>query len=300
MDGKEDRDSRVLPRNSKRWRLFAIIFALASAALVALIVPLAVILPRPKYPKSFKSTVIVPLYIYPENGSSWDPLFNVITSRPSLNFTVILNPDSGPGSSSYPGDDFVPLIQKLNAYSNVQTIGYVRTGYGTRNITNVLDDVTTYSDWATIANATGLAVHGVFFDETVSEFSVSAAEYLTTINQAVKNATGLLSNKTVIHNPGTIPDTGLNVPDTDTTVIFEGPYQSYQEQAATLASLPLNRSDYSYIVHSLPTSMSKVNLRKFAYRLSELSEFLFLTDLSENYYESFGPDWRDFIGVMPT
>ncbi|KAF8859950.1 hypothetical protein BDZ45DRAFT_672879 [Acephala macrosclerotiorum] len=300
MEAKEARELRVLPRNPKRWRFLAIIFIAVAAALVALIVPLAVILPRPKYPKSFKSNVLVPLYIYPENGSSWDPLFDVVTARSTLDFTVILNPDSGPGPSSYPGDDFVPLIQKLNNFTNVQTVGYVRTGYGTRNITNVLEDISTYSSWATIANSTGLAVHGIFFDEVVSEFSAATVEYLTTINQAVKNATGVLSEKMVIHNPGTIPDTGLNVSGTDITVVFEGSYQSYQEQATALVSLPLNRSDYSYIIHSLPTGLSEVNLRKFAYRLSERSEFLFLTDLSENYYESFGPDWRDFIGVMPT
>lgn len=124
-------------------------------------------------------------------------MFPSITSRSTLEFTVILNPDSGPGSSSYPGDDFGPLIQRLNNYSNVQTVGYVRTGFGTRNITNVLDDISTYSGWATVANSSGLAVHGIFFDEVVSEFSTAAAEYLTTINQAVKNATGLLPDKTV-------------------------------------------------------------------------------------------------------
>lgn len=129
-----------------------------------------------------------------------DQTFRVI-SQPNLNFTVILNPDSGPGSSRYPGDDFVPQIQRLNSYSNVRTVGYVRTGFGTRNISSVLLDVSTYSGWATNAsanaNSTGLALHGIFFDEIPSEFSEEADEYLNTINQAVKNSSGLLPDKTV-------------------------------------------------------------------------------------------------------
>jgi hypothetical protein len=129
-----------------------------------------------------------------------DQTFRVI-SQPNLNFTVILNPDSGPGSSRYPGDDFVPQIQKLNSYSNVRTVGYVRTGYGTRNISSVLIDVSTYSGWATNAsanaNSTGLALHGIFFDEIPSKFSEEADKYLNTINQAVKISSGLLPDNTV-------------------------------------------------------------------------------------------------------
>jgi Spherulation-specific family 4 len=129
-----------------------------------------------------------------------DQTFRVI-SQPKLNFTVILNPDSGPGLSRYPGNDFVPQIQKMNSYSNVRTVGYVRTGFGTRNISSVLLDVSTYSGWATNAsanaNSTGLALHGIFFDEIPSEFSEEADEYLNTINQAVKNSSGLLPDKTV-------------------------------------------------------------------------------------------------------
>lgn len=124
-----------------------------------------------------------------------------ITSYSALNFTIILNPDSGPGSSEYPGDDLVPQIQKLNAYTNVRTVGYVRTGYATRNITSVLLDVATYSSWAALSNTSGLAVKGIFFDEVPSEYSEASADYLATINQAAKNATGVLQDKTV----GNIP-----------------------------------------------------------------------------------------------
>jgi hypothetical protein len=109
-----------------------------------------------------------------------DQTFRVI-SQPKLNFTVILNPDSGPGLSRYPGKNFVPQIQKLNSYSNVRTVGYVRTGFGTRNISSVLLDVSTYSGWATNAsanaNSTGLALQRIFGrGRRVPEYHQSSGE----------------------------------------------------------------------------------------------------------------------------
>jgi hypothetical protein len=65
----------------------------------------------------------------------------------------------------------------------------------------VLLDISIYSGWATNpndgANGTTLALHGIFFDEVPNEYSPETATYLSTINQAVKNASGLLPAKTV-------------------------------------------------------------------------------------------------------
>jgi len=102
----------------------------------------------------------------------------------------------------------------------------------------------------------------------------------------------------IIHNPGTIPDSRLSDPSIDITVVFEGPYQDYQPLQAKLASLPDRRSRYSYLIHSIPASISGGDMRKLVDRLSQHAEFLFLTDLSQNFYESFGPHWRDFIDAI--
>jgi hypothetical protein len=109
---------------------------------------------------------------------------------------LVLNPHDGPGTTEYPEDGYITGIQRLNTYPNVRTIGYVRTTYATRNITAVLEDVSHYSDWASNADA-NIAVHGIFFDEAPYEYTAEIAEYLNTIDQAVKSATGIQSNKTV-------------------------------------------------------------------------------------------------------
>jgi hypothetical protein len=74
-------------------------------------------------------------------------------------------------------------------------VGYVHTSYATRNVNDVLADVTTYSGWA--SNSSALAVNGIFFDEIPSNFSTDNAAYLKQINQAVKSASGLTGDQLV-------------------------------------------------------------------------------------------------------
>lgn len=104
----------------------------------------------------------------------------------------------------------------------------------------------------------------------------------------------------IIHNPGTIPDSGLETNSTDITIVFENAYEAYQTKQSALVSLSGGRSRYSYVVHSAPTSMSKSDLRDFVNKMSKTAEFLFVTDLSQDYYSSFGPDWQAFVDVVPT
>lgn len=295
--------SRLLHRQSRRSRCcyLSIISAAVIVALLVLIVPLATILPNRRRSHGLPSSILLPLYIYPVPGA-WDPLFKVLDAHPSLNFTIIINPADGPGSSASPSDDYLTEVQNLTKFDNVKTIGYVRTHWATRNLTEVLNEVAIYSAWSEINSTTDrrnpMGMHGIFFDETPSEFSQEAAKYLTTINQAVKNAPGLLSGKTTVHNPGTIPDPYLNDASTDITVSFESDLQDYNDIPAKLASLPLERSRYSFMVNSAPSSHG--SLRKLVESMSMHSEHLFATDLSEDYYETFGSNWNDFVSVVPT
>jgi hypothetical protein len=118
-----------------------------------------------------------------------------LNATSSVNYTIIVNPDSGPGNTSLPNEDYLPAIQRLNAFPNTRTVGYVRTNYGNRSLDDVLSDITTYSGWA---NSTqGIEMHGIFFDEAAHEYTAEVAEYMQTANDAVKSATGLSGDKTV-------------------------------------------------------------------------------------------------------
>jgi Spherulation-specific family 4 len=99
----------------------------------------------------------------------------------------------------------------------------------------------------------------------------------------------------VIHNPGTVPDPGLADANTDITVVFEQSFDLYRQQAAELTTLKVDRSTQAYIIHSVPASQ---NLRKFVNKLAPHAQNLFLTDLSSDYYQSFGNKWSDFVRSM--
>jgi hypothetical protein len=118
-----------------------------------------------------------------------------LEAHPELQFLVVINPSSGPGNSTLPDDNYSAQITKLNNYTNVETVGYVRTGYATQNITLVASEVATYAGWGTANNS--LAMHGIFFDEAPHEYSADAVSYMQTANEVVKNSTGLQGAKTV-------------------------------------------------------------------------------------------------------
>lgn len=205
-------------RGRSQWCKCLTITAVVLIILIVIIVPVAVVVTdRNSLLQGLKATVLVPLYIYPTSSTTYDPLHKAyvfpfhfpnrklttrdsVQAHPNLNFTVIINPNSGPGESALPDSSYTPEIAKLNSFPNVRTVGYVRTGYGTRNISDVLADVTTYSGWSSGVN---ISMHGIFFDEAPYDYSDENAAFLLTINQAVKNSTGIQPDRIVSNS---IPD----------------------------------------------------------------------------------------------
>lgn len=220
-----------------------------------------------------------------------------LDARPDLKVTVIVNPSSGPGKSQYPDAQYTAELIKLSAYRNVRSVGYVRTGYASRNISDVLSEISVYGGWA--SKNSSFAMSGIFFDESPHQYSADAVEFMRRASDAVKKTSGLTGEKTVIRNPGVIPDSRFNDTNTDTTVVFEEAYTKYQREQTSLDALHNHRSEKSYMVHSVPL-MKKEELRDWVDGLSRRAEFLFVTTNDADYYESFGTDWADFTGVVPS
>jgi hypothetical protein len=99
-----------------------------------------------------------------------------------------------------------------------------------------------------------------------------------------------------MHNPGTIPDPNLAHEKSDITAIFEASYASYQSEwtQARLDAHHYDRASSSFIVHSTPTEEIGNLVKKLRLR----AEYLFVTDLQDNYYESFGAGWTTFIDAV--
>jgi hypothetical protein len=96
-----------------------------------------------------------------------------LLARPKLDFTVIINPSSGPGASQYPDEQYIAALNQLAKYPEVNM----------------------YSGWASKGKA--FAMDGIFFDESPHEYSSAAVDFMLSATRAVKDATGLQSSKTV-------------------------------------------------------------------------------------------------------
>jgi hypothetical protein len=109
-----------------------------------------------------------------------------------VQFTAVVNIQSGPGEGALPNAEYTQAIGTLNQYTNVRTIGYVSTTWCERNLSSVLEDVSAYSFWGEYDSR--LALDGIFVDETPTKFSPDYVSYLQTIAQAVHGSRGLMDS----------------------------------------------------------------------------------------------------------
>ncbi|KAH7234412.1 Spherulation-specific family 4-domain-containing protein [Fusarium solani] len=137
-----------------------------------------------------------------DGAVDWNPVFEAISSNVNIPWLVVVDPLNGPGASGKPGNDDINYIDgtsKLNSYSNVKTIGYVRTNYGQAPLDELKANITTWSNWGTYASA-DVGVDGIFFDESSANF-----DYL---NEAITFARNTFSKSiTTICNFGSRAET---------------------------------------------------------------------------------------------
>lgn len=159
--------------------------------------------------------ILLPLYSYPNwyAGAAvyqWD---DVAAAASQVPITAIINPNSGPNGGP-PNSDYIHGMGDLSA-AGVKMVGYVSTRYGNtteRSLAAIKADVDLYEN-----EFSTYGVSGIFLDE-VSNDPAKLAHY-SEIYSYIKTKPHLT---TVIGNPGTkIPESFINAPVADTTVIFE-------------------------------------------------------------------------------
>jgi hypothetical protein len=124
-----------------------------------------------------------------------------ISEHPKLRFLVIINPNSGPGAAPWwPNEDYVREIPRLNAYDNVQVVGYVKATYCKRLLEDVCDDIQVYADRGK-DRSSGLQVQGIFLDETTNLYSPPVKQYLDQIDDKVRGTDGIAGEKIVRRRP---------------------------------------------------------------------------------------------------
>ncbi|MCJ1459780.1 hypothetical protein MMC28_010159 [Mycoblastus sanguinarius] len=150
-----------------------------------------------------------------------------IAAYPKVQWQVIINPESGPGTTSYPTDsNYITGISNLNSYPNVITLGYVDTAYTDRAYSSVIADIDVYAEWASYAKA-NISIDGIFFDDVggaESATNVVLTYYHNASAYAYANIPSAVTP--VIFNPGGLGPTQL-FEFCDTMVEFETPSSSY-------------------------------------------------------------------------
>lgn len=203
------------------------------------------------------TSVLVPLYIYPLNEhipSIWQPLINAyvpfvmdltcssVRTYPKLNFTVVINPNSGPdGRPDLPDSQYQRAVPYFQGYANVRLVGYVSTLYAKRAIKDSLNDIDLYWRWKELSLAKtahgSMALDGIFIDEV--DWNGDKLDYFKTLYGHIKgklwktnkpgrfNKFRFLIEGYVILNPGCAPWHNGYYSIADLVIVFEDFYRIF-------------------------------------------------------------------------
>ncbi|KAL9110039.1 MAG: hypothetical protein Q9227_005378 [Pyrenula ochraceoflavens] len=252
--------------------------------------------------------LLVPLYVYPAAGA-WEPLIQAITTYRDLLWTIIINPHNGPGEHPLPDTNYVRELPRLAAHGNVRLLGYVHITYTQRELGLVLQDVCTYSTWAESGKVNGLAVNGIFVDETPNTFDPISENYLSLVRDKIKTSPGLGPHNIpwysdieggiqVVHNPGCIPDPAfrrladMNVVFEDITHVF------WSRLGSRLFESVGPRAELACIVHSIPSDMARNDLQNLVAAIDRVAETISLVSADQGDYVRFGPRWQNMVALI--
>ncbi|TFK34640.1 Spherulation-specific family 4 [Crucibulum laeve] len=236
--------------------------------------------------------VIVPLYIYPGTCTDWAFLINAIQSYPTIQFYVIINPNSGPGGApgTQPDTNYqscTASIRRAGASAgNAKLLGYVATGYGSRTNATVTSDVDTYSQWTV-----SYRPDGIFFDEVATAAS-SLSLYQAFSNRVHQN---FGANGLVFLNPGTTPETSGYFNIANLIVTYEDTYNGYSSSSLTITTnSPANKQ--SVILHTGPAQLPLSIVQQLT---STGLGAIFITNYPSADAYSFAPSyWSTFLSYI--
>ncbi|KAJ4986270.1 cell surface spherulin 4-like protein [Stagonosporopsis vannaccii] len=270
-------------------RVLALSVTFTLAFLIIIGVPLVAVIAQ-KFIVQLPVNVLVPSNAF-KDAASWNRLYDAIIQHQEVKFTVIINPDDGPGNGTIPSTEYIDVLNTLEVYPHVRTLGYIRTDRGTRDNATIRAEIATYSGWSKFQD---LRLDGIFFDHTPYRDEGGAREYLRNISATVRHSEGFQESKLVVHNPGRVPDVGLVRYRTDMIVMFEGAFSdlpSREQLKNSLAHLErhsLHRQHFGMLVHSTPSNAGNVRLRNVVDNVRRSVEWLYLTDLTEDVYGGYG------------
>lgn len=101
----------------------------------------------------------------------------------------------------------------------------------------------------------------------------------------------------VVHNPGTPPDSGLAGADmADVIITCEEPYERYASDQVRdrLREYFVDRTRAGHQISNVPLDRIYDVTKQLRHEVG----FVFATSLSQDFYESFGECWQQFVAAM--
>lgn len=197
--------------------------------------------------EALRTNILIPLYVYPVPGA-WDRLYEAIKKCPSLEFQIVLNPSSGPGSSSVGFDsNWINATSIINSYHNTRTFGYVHLLGGDEPIQDIEANVTQWASWNSYSHA-NLSIHGIFFDETPDNDTV----YMQNLTDFAHAKLG--SSSQIIFNPGKVVYDDLYFTMADHVIVSEVQASTYTTSVPSQNVAPQYASRASILVYEFASS----------------------------------------------
>jgi hypothetical protein len=164
---------------------------------------------------------LIPTYVMPDAIDALPP-------EHARDRTIIVNPASGPGPEAQA--TYASAVTRAQA-AGTRVLGYVPTGYGTRDAATVRQDIDRYTSW--------YGVDGIFLDEASA--GPEDVPYYRALSEHVSGF--------VVLNPGIVPAREY-FSFADVVVTYEGPAADYAE-AVRRAPRWLGEVPREHIAHLL-------------------------------------------------
>lgn len=201
--------------------------------------------------------LLVPLYVYPGDGlTEWQPLFKAIAKYPTVQFQVIINYNSGPGTVAPPTDtNYIDGVAQLNSYKNTKLVGYVDTKYTKKSVADVTKEVNLYAAWKSY-KAKNIALSGIFFDDGVNDNSAASHNYLANVSSKAYAAFPKPGGK-VVYNPGSTLD-AIYFNYVDTIIEYEGSLANFNGPSTIATFQQSKLSQDSVILYNAQPTAARV------------------------------------------
>lgn len=228
--------------------------------------------------------------------------FASCTAYPSIDFTLVVNPASGPGPTKCPDANYLTAIAQLNQYANVRMLGYVASTAGDRPASAYQADIDTYSGWSTSTCAKNIAIDGIFVDEVNGTDTMSNYNYYRDFYNYVQYK--MPAGKSFVTlNPG-VPMSLQFYNISDSIITFEGYHSGMKDEGTILNSgntyKDTPRQKQAIVIHDYTGNSTQQQQMSDLMGQTEAMGWLYITNAlqAKNPYGVFPSLWKAFVAAV--